>query len=236
MLLPIGTAGRDRYKAYVTWALIAINAAIFLLETLYLEANGESAFLTLLMNVTFNVCQIGATSVPALALTGLASMFLHASLLHVGGNMLFLWVFGRKVEKYFGHWSFLGFYLIAGYMAIVGHIAFGGVTCYTSTDGLIVGASGAVAGVMGSFLFLYPAKKIRTFVGAFTVKIPAIFFLVFWFANDFLRGIGWFAADGDAVAHWAHIGGFIFGFGIVFILTMFWKPAPKPDPFAYLDE
>jgi rhomboid family protein len=237
MLLPTGTAGRERYNALATKVIITLNAAIFMLEMLYFNANGEIGFIKLLSNITFNVCNVGTAPLPQMALAGLASMFLHGSLLHVGGNMLFLWVFGRKVEQYFGTVKFLAFYLIAGYMAIFGHMLFGGVVCQTTTDGLLVGASGAVAGIMGAFLFLHPGVNINTIIlPGFSFKVPAIFFLIFWFASDFLNGIGWFAADGDPVAHWAHIGGFIFGFAVVFIMTMFWKPAPKPDPFAYLDE
>ena len=236
MLMPVGTVGRDRYKPYATWALIFINAAVFLWEMLYIQSNGETAFIQMLMNITFNVCDIGIAGLPVMVRNGLFSMFLHGGLLHVAGNMMFLWVFGRKVEEYFGRTAFVVFYLIAGYIAIAGHAWLGGVVCRTDTDGLLVGASGAVAGVMGAFLFLYPALKIKTVVAAWQIKVPAIFFLLFWFVSDFLQGVGWFAADGDPVAHWAHIAGFIFGFGLVFVTTMFWKPAPKADPFAYLDE
>jgi membrane associated rhomboid family serine protease len=236
MLMPVGTAGRDRYKPYATYALIFINAAVFLWEMLYLRANGEIAFINILMNITFNVCDIGIQGLPIMVRNGLFSMFLHGSLAHVAGNMMFLWVFGRKVEEYFGRVGYVIVYILAGYVAIIGHAWLGGVLCLTDTDGLLVGASGAVAGMMGCLLFLHPSLKIKTIVVAWQVKVPAFFFLLFWFISDFLQGVGWFAADGDPVAHWAHIAGFIFGFGLVFITTMFWKPAPKVDPFAYLDE
>lgn len=237
MILPIGAGGRDRYSANITKILIIINSVVYLLEELYLRANGEVGFIELLTNITFNVCQIGSDSLPHLAVTGLASMFLHGSLVHVAGNMWFLWIFGRKVEKYFGPVPFVVFYLVAGYMAIGMHVLFGGVACISPTDGLLVGASGAVAGILGAFLFLYPQVKINTSIlPMMNIKVPALFFLIFWFLSDFLQGIGWFAADGDNVAHWAHVGGFIFGFVLVFVTTMFFKPAPEPDPFAYLDD
>lgn len=236
MLMPIGTVGRDRYKPYATYVLIFINVVVFMWEMLYIQSNGEIAFINILMNLTFNVCDIGIHPLPLMLRNGLFSMFLHGGLLHVAGNMMFLWVFGRKVEEYFGRATFIIVYLIAGYIAIAGHAWLGGVVCSTSTDGLLVGASGAVAGVMGSFLFLHPGVKIRTIVAAWQIRVPAFFFLIFWFVNDFLQGVGWFAADGDSVARWAHIAGFIFGFALVFITTMFWKPAPKVDPFAYLDD
>lgn len=237
MIFPVGAGGRDRYSANLVKLLILVNAVIYLLEELYLRANGEVAFVQLLSNITFNVCEVGASSVPYLGVTGLASMFLHGSLLHVAGNMWFLWLFGRKVEKYFGPIYFLIFYVIAGYVAIAGHMVFGGVMCTSPTDGLLVGASGAVAGVMGALMFLHPDLKINTAIlPMMNIRIPALLFLLFWFFSDFLQGIGWFAADGDNVAHWAHVGGFVFGFIVVFFTTMFFKPAPEPDPFAYLDD
>lgn len=236
MLLPVGTVGRDKHNAIVTKAIIFINALVFMWEMLVLQRGGEPALLQALMNVTFNACEIGIKPAHNLAIDGLRSMFLHGSLMHIVGNMLFLWVFGRKVEAYFGSLWYALFYVVAGYFAIFGHIVFGGIQCSTITDGLLVGASGAIAGVMGAFLFLHPSVQIKTFIVIKQFRIPAIFFLAFWFAYDFILGIGWFAADGDNVAHWAHIGGFVFGFALVFLTTMFFKPAPKPDPFAYLDD
>lgn len=237
MLLPVGTVGRERRFPPATVVLIVINAAVFMWEMLYLNAHGETGFVQVLAQITFNVCEIGIRPAPLMAVDGLRSMFLHGSLLHIAGNMMFFWVFGRKVESYLGTWRFVLFYILAGYIAIAGHTLFGGTVCGVSElDGLLVGASGAVAGIMGAFLFLHPGVLIKTIVGSFQVKIPAIFFLVFWFMFDLLQGVGWFAQEGDMVAHWAHIAGFIFGFGLIFLATIFWKPAPEPDPFAYLDE
>jgi len=237
MLLPLGTTGRERKPAYLTIFLIALNVAFYIPVQLVYNTQGEVGLLQLFSQWTFNVCKVGVDPLPHLALTGLFSMFLHAGIAHILGNMWFLWIFGRKVEQYFGRVWFLVFYVAAGYMAIVGHMAFGGVTCNTATDGLLVGASGAVAGIMGAFLFLYPMQRINVAVlPMMNFKVPALFFLVFWFASDLLNGVGWAGGDADAVAHWAHVIGFAFGFALVFLTTMFFKPAPEPDPFAYLDE
>jgi membrane associated rhomboid family serine protease len=157
--------------------------------------------------------------------------------------MMFLYVFGRKIEEYLGSIPYVIFYIIAGYAAIGGHLLLGGIACSApgSYEGLIVGASGAVAGLMGAFLFLHPNVKIRTIVMllpplSWSAKVPAVFFLVYWFASNFLAGIGWMGEEATNVAYWAHIGGFLFGFLVVFITTMLWKPAPRSDPFAYLDD
>jgi membrane associated rhomboid family serine protease len=168
-------------------------------------------------------------------------MFLHGSILHILGNMLFLVIFGRKIEEYFGRMGFLSFYLLAGIAATVGHSLFGGNVCTTDPYGLVIGASGAVAGVMGAFLLLYPTFPIKTtfsvipFMG-WQFKVPAMFYLIYFFAMDFVQGLGWYVDEGSRVAHWGHIGGFLFGVLALFVLTIFWRPAPKPDPFAYLDD
>jgi membrane associated rhomboid family serine protease len=239
-VLPVGVVGKSKYQPYVVYALIAINMVVFIWE-LYVQSLGQNAFIGALRAYALNVCEVGVEPLPGLALDSLRSMFLHGDLLHLFGNMLFLWVFGGKVEEYFGRVPFLVFYLIVGHAAALGHVLFGGVVCLTSgsTAGLVIGASGAIAGVMGAFLFLHPGARVRTLIGLFRpffweMKLPAILFLGYWFILDVLKGIGWISSLG--VAHWAHIGGFVAGFALVFVATLFWRPAPQADPFAYLDE
>lgn len=243
MIIPTGVTGKDRSRPWMTYTLIAINLAVFLWEVLYFQIYGEAAFEQTLINIAFNVCEIGTRSTPHLALDSLRSMFLHGGITHILGNMVFLAIFGRKIEGYFGRIPFLVFYLLAGYGATVGHVMFGGTICSPADpNGLVIGASGAVAGVLGAFLLLFPTVPIKTqlvilppFFG-WQFKVPAMFYLVYFFLMDFVQGLGWYVDDGQRVAHWGHIGGFLFGFIVVFIATMFWKPAPKVDPFAYLDE
>lgn len=241
-IYPVGTTGRDKYRPVVTQWLIAINVAVFIWEMLYIWIFGQAAFEEVIAQIAFNVCDIGTRGLPELLLDNLRSMFLHGGVLHVLGNMMFLWIFGRKIEEYFGKMPFLLFYLVAGFAATGGHVLLGGTAC-TPADpyGLIVGASGAVAGVLGAFLLLHPflpVKTVLTIIPPFgwQFKMPAMFYLVYWFVLDFVQGLGWVGEPGSQIAHWAHIGGFIFGLVIVFFATMLWKPAPKPDPFAYLDD
>lgn len=146
--------------------------------------------------------------------TFLTSMFLHADIIHLGGNMLFLYVFGDNVEDTFGHVRYLLFYLVAGIAASLLHIS---ATLYLGGSGIpTIGASGAIAGVLGAYFVLYPRSKILTLVFFFwitIVAIPAVVFLGLWFVYQFLYGsIG----AGGGVAYWAHIGGFIAGivFGV----------------------
>jgi membrane associated rhomboid family serine protease len=158
--------------------------------------------------------------VPALILNGdqiytfFTSMFLHADLIHLGGNMLFLYVFGDNVEDTFGHVRYLLFYLVSGIGASSLHIfaalSLGGSAIPT------IGASGAIAGVLGAYFVLFPRSKILTLIFLFwitIVAIPAVVFLGLWFVYQFLYGsIG----AGGGVAYWAHVGGFVTGivFGV----------------------
>ena len=142
--------------------------------------------------------------------TFFTSMFLHADIIHLGGNMLFLYVFGDNVEDTFGHVRYLVFYFISGIAASLMHI----FAVLNTADQSIptIGASGAISGVLGAYLILYPRSKVLTLVFAFwitIVAIPAVIFLGLWFAFQFLYGT--MAGPGGGVAYWAHIGGFIAG-------------------------
>jgi membrane associated rhomboid family serine protease len=146
-------------------------------------------------------------------------MFLHGGVLHVGGNMLYLWIFGDNVEDRMGHGRFLAFYVLCGAAAALGQTV-------TSPDSPIpmVGASGAVAGVMGAYFVLYPHSRIITllpFIFIQIVEVPAVFFLGVWFVMQFLSGVGSIAtAAGEptgGIAFWAHIAGFAAGIVGVFV-------------------
>lgn len=241
MLFPTGTVGNNKFRPWMLYSVVGVNVAFFLWEIVYFQLFGEEAFNQVLIQIAFNVCDIGSASPLILLRNSFFSMFLHGGILHILGNMLFLIIFGRKIEEYFGRLPFLGFYLLAGIAATAAHAVFGGNVCSIDPYGLVIGASGAVAGVMGAFLLLYPTMPIKTtlsvlpFVG-WQLKVPAMFYLIYFFAMDFVQGLGWYVDEGSRVAYWGHIGGFIFGFILVFFTTMLWRPAPKPDPFAYLDD
>jgi membrane associated rhomboid family serine protease len=158
---------------------------------------------------------------PPLVLTALTSMFMHGGLLHLGGNMLFLWVFGNNVEDSMGPVKFIAFYLLAGVSALVGQYLIG-----MNEPVPLVGASGAVAGVLGGYLLLYPRARVVTLVFIIffvtIIELPAFFFLGFWILQQFAFGyLDLTAPAGDAggVAYFAHIGGFVFGFAAVKLLA-----------------
>lgn len=152
------------------------------------------------------------------------SMFLHADIFHIGGNMLFLYIFGDNVEDAFGHLPYLLFYFVCGLVADFTHI----LSTATTADFLIptLGASGAISGVMGAYILLYPRARIETLILAFfiaVVSIPAVFFIGFWFLLQLLYT--WLGMSGN-VAYWAHIGGFVAGM----ILSLVARRKRKPKP------
>jgi len=155
------------------------------------------------------------------------SMFLHGGFMHLGGNMLYLWIFGDNVEDRMGHGRYLVFYLLCGVAASAGHIWSSPASRVPS-----LGASGAIAGVLGAYLLLYPKARVVTLLplGFFTqvIQVPALFFLGFWFLQNFLYGLFSLnvqSAQSGGVAWWAHIGGFVAGVALVWV---FKKPAYRP--------
>jgi membrane associated rhomboid family serine protease len=139
------------------------------------------------------------------------SMFLHGGWMHLLGNMLFLWVFGGSVEEALGHFQYLIFYLICGIGSAVVHTAFN-----WGSDIPTVGASGAISGIMGAFIVLYPRSRVTTLIPAlflfFTIRIPAFLMLGYWFFIQFFSGVASLGmTDQGGVAWWAHVGGFLLG-------------------------
>lgn len=203
MFFPIGdTQVTGGHKPLVSYALIAFNVIIFLYEVSLGSPHCEN-FLT----------EFG--TIPAEITRGidmhtlLTSMFLHGGWMHLIGNMLFLWVFADNIEAIIGSLLFLFFYLAGGLIGSAAHIM-------TNTESIIpsVGASGAISAVMGAYLIMFPKSKIKVFILIFTTYMPALIFLLIWFAQQMLSGIGSLSGtsvETAGVAWWAHIGGFVFG-------------------------
>jgi len=171
-------------------------------------------------------CGDNAPAQPSTIFTAFSSMFMHGGLLHIGGNMLFLWVFGNNVEDAMGRVKFTFFYLLGGLAAMGLQIAVDPSSAVPS-----VGASGAVAAVLGGYLLLYPRARVLTLVFLFVfftfIQIPAMFFLVIWFGQQLLFGYLDYAnptGGGGGVAYFAHIGGFLFGLLTVRLLATRYNP------------
>jgi len=202
-MFPIGDDNSARrLQPLVTYALIAINILFFFFEFL-----GGDAFIEAWSFVPsrFMADPLGD------AVTIFTSMFMHAGLVHIGGNMLYLWIFGDNVEDSMGHFKYLVFYLVGGLVASLTHLA-------TNPGSPIptVGASGAIAAVLGAYLVLYPRSHIATFIpiGFFLrlAVLPASIVLVLWFVMQLFSGfLSLGGSDVGGTAFWAHIGGFIAG-------------------------
>jgi len=205
-MLPIGDDNSSRRTVpYVTYGLIAANILIFVLELFSGDAFIEKwAFIP----VRFLANPFAAS------LTLFTSMFMHAGWAHLLGNMLYLWIFGDNVEDRFGHLKFLIFYLICGLAATFGQLIFN-----TGSSIPNLGASGAIAGVLGAYIVLFPQGKINVMQGQRAIQVPALIVIGFWFVLQFFSGIGSLAntADTGGVAYMAHIGGFLAGILLTFL-------------------
>ena len=203
-MFPVSDVIPSRTTPVVTIAIIILNAIAFLYELTLGERELEQF-----------VQAFGVVPADFSWLTVLSSMFLHGGWLHFLGNMLYLWIFGDNVEDRFGHLRYLVFYLFCGAIAALGQ----SITNPYSVVPMI-GASGAIAGVMGAYFVLYPHSRVLTAVFIFfyldLVEIPAIFFLGIWFFMQLFSGVGSIGADAASggVAFWAHVGGFVAGAGL----------------------
>jgi len=213
-MIPIGDVNPRRRFPWATAVIIAINVVVFIYELVLPEGRLEM-LVRQAGAVPYQVTH--ALSVPAVA-SLFTSMFLHGGWVHLIGNMLYLWIFGDNIEDYFGVAGYVLFYFVAGIAAALTHIAFDPLST-TPT----IGASGAIAGVLGAYLVLFPGARVRTLVFLFRfirfIELPAIVVLGFWFVLQIFSGL---ASIGDAasggVAWFAHIGGFALGLlvGLIF--------------------
>lgn len=205
-MLPIGDDNSSvRIVPIVTYALIVLNVLFF-----FVELSGGEAFITQWAFVPSRFLANPAADF----ITLFTSMFMHGGWLHLGSNMLYLWIFGNNVEDRFGHVPFLIFYLLCGLGATALQLAF-------SLDSNIpnLGASGAIAGVLGSYVLMFPKSRVNVLQRQSVIPLPALMVIGFWFVLQLFSGIGSISqtADTGGVAYMAHIGGFIAGFALTFL-------------------
>jgi membrane associated rhomboid family serine protease len=218
-MFPLRDTIPSRSFPIVTLFLIITNSIVFIYELLLGPALDQ--FLN-----TFGVIPVFYTQAlqenPLQVITGIipifSSIFLHGGWIHVISNMWFLWIFGDNVEDRTGHFRFLLFYLLCGFLATLAHIIANPLSSVPT-----IGASGAIAGVMGAYIILYPRAKIVTLIFLFIfiqiIEIPAFFFLGFWVILQIISGTlsTGLTQESGGVAWWAHIGGFFVGFLLIFI-------------------
>jgi membrane associated rhomboid family serine protease len=234
-MFPLGDSLRSRTPPLVNYALIAINVLVFIYE-LSLQAQGVSrieARLGFTSELEVWIAQWGtvpcrvvdtqcARGFPVLdpgpgndPLTLISAMFIHGGLLHIAGNMLFLWIFGDNIEDTMGHVRYLLFYLLGGIIAGLAHI-------FSDPNSPIptVGASGAIAAVLGAYLVTYPFASVKVVIPIiipWLTRVPAFVMMGLWFLSQFI-GVGQMTdarGGGGGVAYWAHIGGFVAGMALI---------------------
>jgi membrane associated rhomboid family serine protease len=205
-MFPIGDDDTSRRTVpLVTYALIALNILFF-----FVQQSGGNAFIGMWAFVPnrFVANPFGDF------LTLFTSMFMHAGWLHLGGNMLYLWIFGDNVEDRFGHIKFTIFYLLCGLAATFAQLAFS-----LGSNVPNLGASGAIAGVLGAYILLFPHGKVKVLQGQRVIQVPALIVIGIWFVVQLFSGVGSVAdtAQTGGVAYMAHIGGFVVGFVLTFL-------------------
>ncbi len=228
-MIPISDANYRRTFPVINVLIIVANILVYLYEVSLSGSLNLSPETRQLANFFYSYSvipaeytrgiDVGSQTIHPVFLTLITAMFMHGGLLHIGGNMLFLWVFGDNVEANMGHLKYLVFYFVCGIVAGLAHIALNAFSQQPS-----LGASGAIAGVMAAYLVLYPRAGVRTlvfippFIGLF--RIPALVLIGIWFLMqlwDGLAELGANTAQTSGVAFWAHVGGFIAGLVLVFL-------------------
>jgi membrane associated rhomboid family serine protease len=219
-MLPIGDDPvRGGALPVVTFSLIALNVLAFLLELAQPSEGALQAFIQA-WGVVPQEYSAARDLPPTIPLpfwsTLFTSMFLHGGWMHLGGNMLYLWVFGDNLEKMMGAARFAIFYLVCGLAASFAHIVFGPGSTIPA-----VGASGAISGVLGGYLLLFPHNRVRVLTRGGVAHVPALMVLGLWIVIQFINGIGSMATTTETggVAYMAHIGGFVAGLVLVKLMA-----------------
>lgn len=212
-MFPIRDHNPSTKVPYVNYALIVVNVLVFVSYwPLFADPGALNAFFG-----TYAMFPVNITAGADWG-TAVTSMFLHGGLMHLGGNMLFLYIFGDNLEEEMGHLRYLGFYLLSGVLAAAAHVL---SAPYSPVP--TVGASGAIAGVMGAYLLMYPRARVDVlfiFIVFFKIfPIPAWVMLGLWFGLQLFNGIG-IDPQAGGVAYWAHAGGFIAGIALALPLWL----------------
>lgn len=236
-MVPLKDENPIKITPYITYILIAINILVFIYELTLNPTQLDvffHAFAVVPKEFTTSLGGVGIPQGIPEVLTPITSQFLHAGFAHLGFNMLFLWIFGNNIEEQLGRAKYLVFYLSCGVVAVLAQWFFSALSDVPS-----LGASGAIAGVMGAYILKFPQAKIVTVLplGIFfpLFRIPAVYFLGFWFLEQALNGITSLEVttsvgmETGGVAYWAHAGGFIAGAILGPILGLFSSKSDTPE-------
>jgi membrane associated rhomboid family serine protease len=217
-MLPIGDDDSDRrFAPFINYLLIAINILVFVF---FQGMGGNEKFTYAFSTVPAEILTgkdiatgvLEPTPIPVY-FTLITSMFMHGGWAHLLGNMLFLWVFGDNIENRIGHIRYLIFYLLCGIIASLSHVFVSGSSSLIPS----LGASGAISGVLGGYLLLFPSRRVRVLLGRSITEVPAFVALGIWIVFQVISGLGMLGGDqtGGGVAYAAHIGGFVAGLVLI---------------------
>jgi membrane associated rhomboid family serine protease len=261
MLFPIGDENSDRRTTpFVTYALIALNLLVFV----FLQGLGGNEKFTYAYSavpaeiisgrdittpdrdvehpVTGQVVQVPGlqpTLIPVW-FTLITSMFMHGGIAHIFGNMLFLWIFGDNIEDRLGHLRYIIFYLVTGVLASLAHV-FTTVAFASQEASMLIpslGASGAISGVLGGYLLLFPTRRVMVIISWFVTAVPAFIAIGLWFVFQLINGLGMLGSGSQAggVAYAAHIGGFVAGLVLIKIFTIGRPASENQAPRGYYEQ
>ncbi len=239
MLMPLSDDDRHLLEpAYVTWVLLLLNIAVFLVQLNNPEFT--LGYAAIPAEITTGRDLVGAVEIQAtptktesfthvagprpIQLTLLSAMFMHAGIAHLAGNLLFLWIFGDNIEHRFGHLPYLLFYLASGLVASIAHIAMDPNSVIPS-----LGASGAIAGILGAYLILFPRNRVYAILMVWIVTLPAFAVIAMWAISQFIGGYQALLGNQEAggIAYAAHIGGFITGASVALVFRLSWRAEPS---------
>ena len=227
-MIPYKIVGTSIYRPYIAFFVTVANVLVFVYILIYAFLGGLS-----LENVyslyALNVCAVRDQALLETLMDGTRSIFLHMSFVHLTSNIVIFYVFGARIEEHLGHLRFLAFYLIVGFGGHLGHLLFDGGQCGEPL--YMIGSSGAISGTIGAFLFLFPTARIKSkivILKAFNydVNVPAWVYLIYWFVIQFFYQVGSVAPRINV--HWGHVGGFITGLALIFVLSLFIAPPRIP--------
>lgn len=215
-MIPLKDENPTQTVPYVLYAIVAFNVVLFLYNgTLRADYLNPLAGYMLIPREVVTGVDIGIRTPVPVWMTIFTSMFMHANILHIGGNMLYLWIFGNNIEDVLGHFKFLMFYLLSGIGAALLHIITAPMSIVPT-----VGASGAIAGVLGAYLYLFPRAKIISLVFLFyyveLVALPASLLLGLWIAIQVVSTLT-ASSEGGGIAYAAHVGGFLTGLLLIIL-------------------
>lgn len=231
IVLPIRLVGKNNFRAYATFFILLTYIVVFGWEV-FITVRGGQPIETYLPQYALSSCEIGQAPIEELVIDSVRGLFMSTSFVIMLINMLFLWVFGPLVEEFLGTRRYLMLFVLSGVGGFIGKILLSGLPECTA----LYGPNAAIAGIIAAFVFLYPQKRVETVLRPLLDRrfdLPAFAFAIVYLSVQFLIEDGG-PLSGNFSPVWDEITGFAIGFIFIFATTLF-KPAPKVDPFEYLD-